>query len=865
MAQYWQMDKNDIIKEFETNLQKGLAGYKVKELEKKFGKNFIPDKDRRTWAEILFSQFANPFIYILIACTVLSFILGDIIEAITILSMILISGLLSFYQEYRSEKALQELNKFLTSTTTVLRNNETLKVDTKELVPGDIVLLHIGDIVPADMRILECEEFTTNESVLTGESKDVEKTSNILLQIGTNTPEPQDLANYVFMGTTVSHGNAKCIVISTGKNTFFGKTVNLFSAKVPESDFQYNITKFSAMLMWLIIIVTTLVFVVNTLIGHGVFDSLLFALAYAVGITPEILPVIITICLSIGALHMAKKRVVTKKLASLEDFGSMDILCMDKTGTLTEDKLILEKAEDISGIGSSLHQKNLLVYGYICDAAEGHGNKARGNIFDLAILDYASKHNEIVLEGKKFDRLEDIEFDFTRKRMSVVVSAKDEKFRSSYLLITKGEPESVLSVCTKYNDAGTIKTLTNKIDDIRLQIKRYANQGYSVLALASKPIVSQKEYFIKDENDLILQGFLLFSSIPKKDVKQSLLDLQKLGVELKILTGDDPLVTEKLCRDVGFKIKDGVVLGRDLENISDVELCRLVEKSSIFARVVPEQKLRIIEALRQNGHVVGYLGDGVNDAPSLRTANVGISVDKAVDVARDASSIVLTKKGLEVIVDGVKEGRKIFLNINKYITNTISANFGNMSSLALMSFFLPFLPLLPSQILLNNFLSDGPMTTISTDNVDANDVEKPKKWNLKYIAKFMIFFGLISSIFDIITMLFFLFVMPLPVAAFRTVWFLESLFSEIMIAFSLRTHGPIWKSRPSNIFLFSSIGVIAGSFLIVFSPIGYKLFEFTSLSMNIILIIFSILFGYLILTEILKYVFYKYIEKHIEQ
>jgi len=847
MAQdYWKMEIAELLKALDTDSERGLSTKEVVARQRAYGKNIIPEKDRRSVIQILLSQFTNPFIYILFAAAVIAFFTGEITEGTTIIVLILMSGFLSFYQEYRSENAISELKRYLSPRATVIRDGQQMQIRATELVPGDIVILHIGDVVPADIRLIKEEDFRVNEASITGESKEVEKTSS---PVRIENPAPHELSNCALMGTTVTYGFGKGVVVAIGQNTFFGKTATLLSAKIPESDFQVNLRNFSSMILRVIVVFTVVIFLSNALLNHGIIESLLFALAIAVGITPEILPVITTISLSNGALRMARRKVVVKKLATIEDIGNMDVLCADKTGTLTEPGMQLE-----GGMGpEGRPTKELLLYGMLCNNANVMGKKTTGNVFDVAIVEYAKRKPEETEGYAGYKRIDDIEFDFERKRMSVVVEGKGR------VLITKGEPESVLSVCSHVSISGKkrpIKTLKKKIIDT---VRKFSEEGYSLLGIATKVVEKKKDYTKEDENGMTLRGFLLFKSQPKKSAAKSIAELKELNVALCLLTGDDPAVTSKLCKDVGLEINGGrVITGKEIEGMSDEELQDLVTKYNVFARITPAQKVRIIEALRRNGHLVGFLGDGVNDAPSLRLADVGISVDTALDVAREAADIVLMNKSLEVIVDGVRKGRETFGNITKYILNTISANYGNMFTIVVASFFLPFIPLLPSQILLNNFLSDIPLLTISTDKVDRDFVKKPKRWSMKMISRFMVCFGTISAIFDFLTIWVFLYLFGVSAVLFRTLWFLESSLSEIAVTFIIRTRLPFYKSMPSKLLIIASIFVASVCLFVVSAPAIGSYFQFTPPPSEYLLMVGRIVLAYCLFTEIVKHIFFRH-------
>jgi len=841
---YWNMSENQLIAELHTSIEEGLTLKEVAHRKGIYGKNAIPEKDRRTWLEILLSQFNNAFLFILVAASVIALFMGDTTEALTIIAILIISTLLGYYQEMKSEHSLSVLKKYLSHKAVVIREGKREEINAEDLVPGDVVLLEIGNIVPADIRLIECETLRVNESALTGESKEIEKHATPL---NIANPAVHELSNYALMGTTVAYGTAKGIVVTTGTNTHFGRIATLYTAKVPESDFQINIKKFSEFILKIIVLMTIVVFITNAFLGRGILESLLFALAVAIGIAPEMLPAITTITLSDGALKMAEKKAVVKKLATIEDIGLMDTLLMDKTGTLTEPEIMLENAVGTDG---GERDERTIKYALLCSHTHTRGHHVSGNMFDVAVIKYAEKHH--IEKDSSYALIHHIPFDYNRRRMSEVF-----KHNGEYILATKGEATSVISACSHILIDGKLADITRKRTQINKELARFSKDGYSVLAVAYREVTKKEEYTIADETDLTLVGYLLFKSIPKKTAASAIAEFKELEIELMLLTGDDPYVTERLCKDVKLEIKGNeIITGKEINEMSDAELREAVAMHNVFARVTPSQKVRILEAVRANGHIVGFMGDGINDAPALRLADVGISVDSAQDIAKEAADVVLTHKSLHVIADGVKEGRKTFGNITKYILNTISANYGNMSTVIISPFILPFIPLLPVQILLNNLLSDVPLLTISTDNVDENFIKKPRRWNVKMISHFMVFFGAISVLFDLITIYLFYYFLGVGAVMLRTLWFLESLLSEIFITFVVRTRGPFYASIPSKLLITSSLFITAVAVAVVSLPIIGNYFEFVPPSTEYILMVFGIVFGYCISTEIVKHWFF---------
>jgi len=815
--EYWSMRIEELLSSLKTS-KKGLDPKEAEKRLKQYGYNRIEERKTKTALKIFISQFKNPLIYILVFATLVAAFVGEKTEAVIIMAIIFLNSVLGFFQEYRSEKALEKLKKYIKFKAKVIRNGEKTEIDAEDLVPGDIVFLNIGDKVPADMRLIDVQDFSADESILTGESIPVYKKTDPLKK---ENPNPQDLINTAFMGTIVASGTATGVVVSTGGSTFFGKTASSLEQE-KRTEFEENMSRFGNFLLKVILLTTIFVFAANFLLHKGLIESLLFALALAVAITPEVLPIIITVTLSRGALKLAKKKVVVKRLSAIESIGNMNILCTDKTGTLTENKIIMTDYFDLDG----KKDDRIILYSLLANSAVVTKDKITGNPLDVAIWEYA-KDTSI----EKFEKVDEIEFDFERRRMSTVV--KDKK----NILISKGAPEAIIEIC---KDIDKKKAMG--------KVKELSSAGHRVLAVGYKEIESKKDYTKDDERNLTFLGFLTFTDPPKKTAKEALEKFHRLGVEIKVLTGDDPSVALKVCNDLGMEVKeDEVVIGFDGN----------VEKARIFARVNPEEKLEIVKRLKEK-HVVGFLGDGINDAPALKIADVGITVDTASDVAKDASDVILLKKSLNVVANGIREGRRSFGNIMKYILNTISANFGNMFTIAISSLFLKFIPLLPTQILLANFVTDMPMLSISTDNVDYDTMKRPKKWDIDLISKFMMHFGVLSSLFDFITIFILMYVLNLAVPAFRTGWFLESCLSEITITFAIRSKKKFYKSKPSKTLVFMSAATFLLILFTIYSPIG-RYFEFSKLSIPFLMLVFVILLCYFASAEILKrYFFRKY-------
>lgn len=829
--------------------KEGLSEEESSKRQKEFGKNEISSKGQRSGLIIFLSQFQNFFILILAGATILSYFFGEKINAVIILAMIFITALFGFFQEYKAEKTVEKLRKYITIKARVLRNNEIQVVDSKELVPGDIIYLDIGDIIPADLRLIGVKELSINESVLTGESVSVEKK---ISAISAKLKMPQDLHNMAFMGTSVSSGTGYGIVTATGEKTFFGKTA-IYIKEDDESEFQKNIKKFSRFILKVIIIMTLFVFGINALFGRGILDSFLFALALAIGITPEILPIIMTVALSRGAIKMAEEKVVVKRLTSIEDLGNVDVLCCDKTGTLTEGELSLRHYINLN----EKTENKLLLYGLLCNSLIGKEKNFGGDQIDSAIWKN-EETSDLKKELKKYKVLGENELDFERRRMSVLIENIKNKEK---ILVVKGAAESILKVCRYATFEGRKILLTKRnISKITDKIEKYEKSGHKVIVLAEKETHNNKTSKV-DEKELNLIGFLLFIDPPKKTVKEALVMYQKLGVEIKVLSGDSPTITRKICNEVGLQISENkVIIGDDLEKLNDEELIEYSERYNVFSRITPEQKYRLVKILNKNGHIVGFLGDGINDAPALKAADVGISVDSGAEIAKDASDIILLKKSLHVIAYGIIEGRKTFGNIMKYILNTVSSNYGNMFTVASSSLFLSFIPMLPSQILLSNLLSDVPDLTISTDNVDEELLKKPKKWNLELISKFMIYFGLFSSFCDLTLIFFLLVIFKSPIDIFRTSLFIEATISEIIILFAIRTKKTFFKSKPSILLFITTLIVTIATIIIPFTTFGDNFFNFTKIPLVIIITIIAVISVYFVVVEIAKKYFFKKFE-----
>jgi Mg2+-importing ATPase len=806
---------------------------------------------------VLLRQFKNPIFAILVACAAVAGFFGEPDQSIVILAMIAIAVVLGYYNEYKAEKTVQDLRQAVSIKAVVTRDGKTSQIDSKLLVPGDLVSVYVGDLVPADMRIVKLKDLEANEATFTGESFPVEKTAN---KLDIQNPTPQELANYLFMGSVVVHGSAQGLVVSTGKKSKLGSIAKSLTRTHPETEFQKGVKSYGNMLLGFTLVLAVSIFSVNAAIGHDLVWSLTFSLAIAVGLVPELMPAIVTISLSQGATRMANVKVVVKRLVSIEDFGNMAVLCTDKTGTLTEGKIALKNVYPLGGE----KDHRLLTYSLLCNAAVV-GETIVGNPMDVAIWEYAVQ-NDSQKNVEPYNRVDEVPFDYQRRMMSVVVSKNGE-----HTLISKGAPESVFIKCKYADVGGRTQLITDVQKAINDKFYSLSELGYRILAVASRSIERKASYSVEDEKDLALMGFLIFTDPPKKDAHDAINKLNEMGVAVKILTGDNELVAKTICEDLKILVKK-VVCGSDLMQMNWNEIRAIVEESTIFARITPEQKLDIIKALKANKHVVGFLGDGVNDAPALFEADVGISVDTAVDVAKEAADIVLLEKDLLVLANGINEGRKIFGNTIKYILMGTSSNFGNMFSAAAASVFLPFQPMLASQILFMNLLYDISNMTLPTDNVDDEYVKSPKRWDMGFVRKYTLFFGPFSSLYDFLTFGIMLFVFSASAAAlpgasdavklhaqslFQAGWFVESFWTEVLVMFVIRTRRiPFVTSRPGKWLILLTLSCVAFGTILPFTVLG-SLMGFAALPPEYWVLLVLMVATYLVLVDAGKVFFYK--------
>jgi Mg2+-importing ATPase len=840
---YWTLTTDQLLSTINTT-HNGLQQTDAESRIKQYGLNALKSQQKHTAFGLLLSQFKSPLVLILIFASIVSAFVGEWTDAVIILAVIIGSTMLGFVQEYRASNAVEKLRSQVTIKSSVLRDGKPQMVPSEQVVPGDVVLLSAGSLIPADGVVLEANDFFVNQAVLTGETFPVEKTPGIV----SSTASLADRLNCVFMGTSVRSGMARMLIVQTGKSTVFGHIAERLSLRPAQTEFERGVQNFGYLLTQVMLVMVVLVLAINIFLAKPPIDSLLFALALAVGLAPELLPAIISITLAHGAQQMAKRGVIVRRLNSIENFGSMDVLCTDKTGTLTEGIVRLDGALDLNGQPST----TVLNYTYLNSQYQTGLN----NPLDDAISAYAQQSGiEIGIEQK----IDEIPYDFVRKCLSVVTA----NTHGERTLITKGALENILKLCTYVQAEGESHPLDDKaLAGIEQRYSDWSSKGFRVLGVAIRKLDKQAaSYSSTDEKDMIFIGFLLFFDPPKPDVQQAIVDLAKRGVQLKIITGDNEKVARHVAEAVHLPIT-GLLTGNALNNMRDEALWHAAERTNIFAEVDPNQKERIILALRKTKHVVGYMGDGINDAPALHAADVGISVDTAVDVAKDAADFVLLKQDLDILREGIDVGRVTFANTLKYILTTISANFGNMFSMAGASLLLPFLPLLAPQILLNNFLSDIPATTIASDNVDAEWVAKPRRWNTVFIRDYMVLFGLVSSIFDFLTFGVLLFIFRASPEEFRTGWFIESLLTELVIALVVRTRGLFFRSRPGKLLLMSTLIIVAITLVLPYIPFNF-LFGFIPLPASLMLTMLGLTALYVLVTEIAKRYFYSRLENSI--
>jgi len=829
---FWSLSLSEIFQQLQSSHQ-GLTTDEAKQRLLNYGENILKPKEKSGMLILLASQFKSPIILILIFAAVLSFFLRNPVDATIILVIVLTSGFLGFWQEKGAKDAVEKLIAVIQLKATVIRDGESKEVPIEEIVPGDIILVKAGDAIPGDCLLIESEDLFVDEATLTGETYPVEKSIGLL---PSNTPLSQR-TNSLFMGTHVVSGNGRAVVIQTGKKTEFGKVSERMKLRSPETEFERGVRRFGYLLMEITMVLVIAIFAINVFFARPVLDSFLFALALAVGLTPTLLPAIISINLAHGAKQMALHKVIVKKLVAIENFGSMDILCSDKTGTLTEGVVKLHSALNIDGKES----EKVFLYAFLNSSYE----TGFSNPLDEAIRKYRE------LDLSEYQKLDEVPYDFIRKRLSILVSKGD-----SNLMITKGALRNVLAICSSAEiDDGRIVDINVVKDLVQQRFEELSQNGFRTLGIAYKDVGFDKVINGKKETNMTFLGFLTFFDPLKTGINETIRKLKHLGISLKIVTGDNLLLAANMSEQVEL-LNPHILTGGDLQQMSDEALLKQIHDVDVFAEVEPNQKERIILALKKAGHVVGYMGDGINDVSALHSADVSISVDSAVDVAKEAADIVLLEKDLNVLAQGVHEGRMTFANTLKYVFIASSANFGNMFSMAGASIFLPFLPLLPKQILLTNLLTDIPEMTIATDSVDQELIEKPRRWNIHFIRNFMLTFGILSSIFDYLTFAGLLLLLHTTIDQFRTGWFMESVISASLTVLVIRTRKSFLKSMPGNYLLIATLLIILVTILLPFTPLS-TLFGFRQLQITFLLLIGIIVVLYMISAEITKRYFYK--------
>ncbi len=832
LQNFWSLSKEDVLQRLSCG-EKGLSNTEALARLNQYGPNTFKAHSKSSSFILFLSQFKSPITLLLIAAALLSMGLGDFTDAVIILIIILISSMLGFWQEKGAAHAVDELLKMVQIKCRILRDGKETDLPVENTMPGDIVILSAGDVIPGDSLIMESKELFTDEAAFTGETYPVEKNAGI---VAIDTPLGKR-SNSLFMGSHVISGKATALVIKTGAQTEFGKISERLRLKPPETDFEKGIRRFGYMLMEITLLLVIIIFAINILLHKPALDSFLFSLALAVGLTPQLLPAIITVNLSAGARAMAKQQVIVKRLSSIENFGSMNILCSDKTGTITEGKVTLKDALDIE----AKHSDKTLEFAWL-NASLQQGFR---NPIDEAICS-SYKGN-----SRDFSVQCEIPYDFIRKRLTIQVRNGTKNFA-----ITKGALNAVIDICDKAETAsGHIVPMDLQHASINDQYHKLSAGGLRVLGIAYKGAVNEKDFTREDEKEMTFLGFITLFDPPKKDALQTINNLRNLGVQLKLITGDNALVADSLAKQIG--IENAVILkGSQIRDMSDAALMQQAVRTDIFAEVEPNQKERIIVFLKRSGNVVGFMGDGINDAPALHTSDVGISVDTAVDVAKEAADIVLLNQDLNVLSAGIVAGRKTFANTMKYIFMATSANFGNMFSMAGASLFLPFLPLLPKQILLTNLLTDFPEMTISTDRVDAISVNHPHRWDIKFIQRFMIVFGLLSSVYDYLTFGVLMLLMHAGEKTFQTGWFVESVISATLIVLVVRTRLPFFKSLPGKYLSIATSLIVLFILLMPLTPIA-GLFGFTNLPLSFYGWMLLIVAVYILSAEIAKRWFYR--------
>lgn len=838
-APFWSRSAEDLLAELGSTTD-GLSLGAAAERLARIGPNAVIEQAQMTALRLLLRQYHSPLVLILIFGACISLGLREWVDASIIIAIVFGSTLLGFFQEYRASKAVADLKRRLALEARVVRGGIERMIAVVDLVPGDVVILSAGNLVPADGMILEARDFLVSEASLTGEPFPVEKQPGT---VGADTPIG-GRTNAVFLGSSARSGTARVLIVQTGARTAFGAIAARLGEREPETEFGRGIRQFGELLVRVMILIVLAVLTANLLIGRPIAESLLFAVALAVGLSPELLPAIVSVTLSAGARNLAKGGVIVRRLEAIENLGSMDILCTDKTGTLTEGTIVLEDAVDPDGRHADA----------VRDLAFLNASLETGieNPLDAAIIEMGTREHLSTADVRKID---EIPYDFIRRRLTIVI--EDPEDPAFHCIICKGAFAEVLASCAFIARSGRIEPL-GQDDSSQLEgfFRQKGEAGYRVLAVAERRVPAKPHYDRNDEQGLVFAGFLLFLDPPKVEAAKTVRDLAALGIAIKIISGDNRYVTAHLAEIVGLDPK-AILTGAELARLTDEALWHAAPRTDLFVEIDPQQKQRIVQALQRTGHAVGYMGDGINDAPALHAADIGISVDQAVDVARDSADVVLLKRDLDVLRQGVEDGRRTFANTLKYIAITTSANFGNMISMGLATPLLPYLPLLPKQILMNNFLSDLPSMAISTDNVDPERIAAPQRWNIKEIQQFMLVFGLVSSCFDMMTFAVLLLVFKADEMTFQTTWFIVSVLTELAVVLVLRTRGWAFRSRPSTLLAVTTLVVVLFCLALPYSGELAVLFGFRALPWHLVLASIAIVAGYIATTEATKAWFYR--------
>ena len=837
-----QAEVPEVLRTLNTSLD-GLDAAVVAERLEKYGPNEVAREEKHGWLKRLYTAVRNPLVILLTVLAVVTFATAqepsDYTGAVVMLLMVVLGVSLRFVQETKADSAAAKLKAMINVTATLVRAGKAEEVPLNQLVPGDIVKLSAGDMIPADVRLLSAKDLFLTQATLTGESMPVEKFDAKETRANIS---PLELSNTCFLGTSVESGAATAVVVETGFQTYLGGMAKSMAGQQIQTSFDKGVHRFTWLMIQFMMVMVPLVFIINGLTKHKWGEAFFFALAVAVGLTPEMLPMVVSVCLSKGALAMSRKKVIVKRLNSIQNFGAMDVLCTDKTGTLTLDRVILEKYCDVF----QKENEAVLLDAYLIS----HFQTGLKNVLDRAILNHEEAHGKLCIDH--YRKVDEIPFDFSRKMMSVVVETPEKEHQ----LLTKGAPEAVFNRCTHFECDGEIFPMEPiLVGNLIEQYRDLSADGFRVLAVAYKTLETRAAYSKADEAELVLKGYVAFLDPPKDTALKAIAALQQHGIAVKVLTGDNELVTRKVCGDVGLETEK-IILGSEVENMSDEQLGEAAEGTHVFARLSPGHKQRVIEALRRRGHVVGFMGDGINDAPALRAADVGISVDNAVDIAKESADMILLEKSLLVLEEGVMEGRKVFVNILKYIRMGASSNFGNMFSVLGASAFVPYLPMIPIQVLTNNLLYDFSQVPIPGDNVDAGQIAKPRPWQIGDITRFILFIGPISSIFDYTTYFTMLYVFhcwdPARASLFQSGWFVESLMTQTLIIHVIRTRRiPFIQARASLPLTITTLLIMAIGAWLPYSPLASKL-GLTALPWEYWPILFGTLICYVVLTQVVK-------------